>query len=181
MQARHQSWPRIWLMTDERLGERLWAAIDRLPSGAGIVFRHYSLEQAEREQLAMRVAQAARERGLTVAIARNADLAHGAGANLVHNPVQVPSALPFSQAVHSIEQAEQARTAGAALVFVSPVYATRSHPGATPLGPPRAAEIARAAGVPAIALGGMDAKRFADLEGEGFYGWAAIDAWLGAD
>jgi thiamine-phosphate pyrophosphorylase len=64
------------------------------------------------------------------------------------------------------------------LVFVSPVRATTSHPGQPPLGPERAGEIARATGVPAIALGGMDAEKFALLEREGFYGWAGIDAWL---
>jgi thiamine-phosphate pyrophosphorylase len=60
---------------------------------------------------------------------------------------------------------------------VSPVHSTRSHPGQAPLGPAKALRIARAAGVPAIALGGMDAHKFARLEG--FHGWAGIDAWLG--
>jgi thiamine-phosphate pyrophosphorylase len=61
---------------------------------------------------------------------------------------------------------------------VSPVHETRSHPGRKPLGPELAIEIARAAGIPAIALGGMNAQNFTPLEREGFYGWAGIDAWL---
>ena len=65
----------------------------------------------------------------------------------------------------------------ASLVFVSPVFATRSHPGAPALGLDRAKRLAEAAGAPAIALGGMNARRFAELEG--LYGWAGIDAWLG--
>ena len=36
MEARQQSWPRIWLMTDERMGDSLWDAVARLPDGAGI-------------------------------------------------------------------------------------------------------------------------------------------------
>ena len=32
---------------------------------------------------------------------------------------------------------------------------------------------------PAIALGGMTARRFRKLHG--FYGWAAIDAWITRD
>jgi thiamine-phosphate pyrophosphorylase len=67
---------------------------------------------------------------------------------------------------------------GAALAFVSPVFVTSSHLGQASLGPKRAGEIARATGVPAIALGGMDAQKFAQLERESFYGWAGIDAWL---
>jgi hypothetical protein len=43
---------------------------------------------------------------------------------------------------------------------VSPVFATRSHPGARTLGPLRAAAIARALPVPAIALGGVDERRY---------------------
>ena len=42
MTDRQRPWPRAWLMTDERMGERLWEAIDRLPvKHSGIVFRHY--------------------------------------------------------------------------------------------------------------------------------------------
>ena len=67
--------------------------------------------------------------------------------------------------------------AGARLVFVSPVFATRSHPGARALGPLRAAAIARGLPVLWMALGGMDAGRFRRLSGLGFHGWAAIDAW----
>ena len=43
MTARQTDWPREWLMTDERMGDRLWTAIDRLPiKHSGIVFRHYA-------------------------------------------------------------------------------------------------------------------------------------------
>jgi thiamine-phosphate pyrophosphorylase len=164
-------------MTDERMGDRLWHAIARLPAGAGIVFRHYSLSPPERERLAHAVADAVRERGFTLAIAADVKLARPVGAELVHNPATAPG-LPFSRAVHSIEEAEAARAQGAALVFVSPVHATRSHPEREPLGLELAVKIARTAGVPAIALGGVNAQNFARLEREGFYGWAGIDAWL---
>ena len=80
--------------------------------------------------------------------------------------------------VHSLDEAEQARIEGAALVFVSPIHETRSHPGAKPIGRDLAKRIIRAAGCPAIALGGMNAQNFARAEKDGFYGWAAIDAWI---
>ena len=180
MTARQTDWPRQWLMTDERLGERLWEAIGRLePARGGIVFRHYGLPAEKRATIARRIADLCRRRELILAVARDADLARSLGAGLVHNPAEAVSDLPFSRAVHSIEEAEAARAEGAALVFVSPVYATRSHPGREPLGPVQARRIAEAAGAPAIALGGMNALNFARLEREGFYGWAGIDAWLG--
>jgi thiamine-phosphate pyrophosphorylase len=180
MDARQQSWPRIWLMTDERMGDRLWQAIARLPRGAGIVFRHYSLPFEEREELARRISLGAQLGGFTLAVAGDAEMAKRVGAELVHKPRGFTAGLPFSLPVHSLDEAESARTEGSALVFVSPVFATRSHPGQVPLGVEVAGRIARAAGTQAIALGGMNAQNFAALQGEGFHGWAGIDAWLGA-
>lgn len=172
-------WPDAWLMTDERMGERLWVAIERLPFGrAGVVFRHYALESDRRRLIAERVADLCRRRKLTLAVARDADLARRLDAQLVHNPVEPVGDLPFSRSVHSIAEARAARAEGAALVFVSPVWPTRSHPGRDPLGKVEAVRIARAAGVPAIALGGMDRLRYMELIDD-FHGWAAIDAWLG--
>ena len=180
MTARQRDWPRAWLMTDERMGEKLWTAIDRLPiKHSGIVFRHYSLAEDVRATLARRVADICHRRSLALAVAGDEDLALAVGADLVHNPPEPPLRLPFSQSVHSLGEAETARVAGAAIIFVSPIFRTRSHPGTKSLGRPLAARIAQAAGMPAIALGGMDALRFARLQRDGFYGWAGIDAWLG--
>jgi len=168
-------------MTDERLESRLWEAIDRLPDGqSGIVFRHYATPAEDRRTLARDIAAACRSRAIALAIARDCVLAAELGAALVHNP-DGPSALPISMAVHDMADAARARDRGAALIFVSPVHATRSHPGRQPLGPTHAEEIARSAGVPAIALGGMDEHAFAALSAGAFHGWAGIDAWLVRD
>jgi thiamine-phosphate pyrophosphorylase len=178
MNARQTTWPKTWLMTDERLGDRMWEAIDRLPAGSGIVFRHYSLPNAERASLAIEIAGFCRERAFTLAVAGDAGLAVEVGADLIHNPT-ASTELPYSRAVHSIAEAEAAAAEDPSLVFVSPIFATSSHPGQEPLGRDLAAQIAEAARAPAIALGGMDARRFAQLKG--FYGWAGIDAWLGTE
>ncbi|MFL6749193.1 MAG: thiamine phosphate synthase [Sphingomicrobium sp.] len=181
MAANQSLWPREWLMTDERFGERLWRAIGALPADAGIVFRHYAAPEDERARLAHLVAQICRERGLTLAVARDATLADSLGAQLVHNPVGDPGGLPCSMAVHDDREARAAEAAGAALTFVAPIFATRSHPGARALGPEPAAHLARLAGCPAIALGGMNAERFAQLDAAHpgiFHGYAGIDCWL---
>ena len=180
MAANQPPWPRLWLMTDERIGDRLWEAIDALPVGAGIVFRHYSLGEEARRALGLRVAKAARQAGLVLAVAQSRQLADELGAALVHNP-DGPGSLPCSMAVHDPHQADAARMAGAALAFVAPIYPTRSHPGAPHLGPHTAAELAKMVGCPVIALGGMDAARFDALQAAtsgAFYGYAGIDCWL---
>ena len=179
MTARQTAWPRTWLMTDERLGARLWEAIDRLPKNSGVVFRHYKLAPAERVSLAAQVASTCRTRGFAMAVASDADLARAVGADLIHNPPALPTGLPFSRAVHSLAEAAAAAQDGAALVFISPIFATRSHPGGQSLGREAAGRIAKAAGVPAIALGGMNPRRFTQMAR--FHGWAGIDAWLGEE
>lgn len=180
MATNQPPWPRLWLMTDERFGDRLWQAIDTLPVGAGVVFRHYWSSSAQRRSLGRQVALACKQRGLSLAIARDVDLAEELGAGLVHNP-PAASPLPCSLAVHDEMQAMAARRAGAVLAFVAPIHPTRSHPDAPALGIERAAELARMAGCPAIALGGMDTGRFDALQAAtsgAFHGYAGIDCWL---
>ncbi|MEG3144525.1 thiamine phosphate synthase [Sphingomonas sp. RT2P30] len=163
--------PTIWLMTDERLGESLWRALATLSRGAGIIFRHHATDTQTRRALFARVRAIARRRGLVLIRAGATRLAGEQG---VHN---ARGQGLRSASVHSLREALAARRHGADLVFVSPLHATRSHPGAASLGVMRAAVIARHVALPAIALGGMDARRFRRLRGLGFHGWAGIDAW----
>lgn len=179
MAANQPPWPREWLMTDERLGERLWPAVHALPKGAGVVFRHYSLEPQQRAELAARLADKCNERGLVLGIAGDAELAQSVGAGLVHNPRESSQGLPFSRSAHSHGEATRACDEGAALIFLSPIFPTNSHPGKDRLPLGIAREIVESCEIPVIALGGMNRSRFAQIERHGFYGWAGIDAWSG--
>jgi thiamine-phosphate pyrophosphorylase len=71
----------------------------------------------------------------------------------------------------------RAEAEGADLLFVSPVYPTRSHPGGKTLGPRRFAQLAEQARRPVIALGGVTRANAPKLMRLGAYGWAGIDAW----
>jgi thiamine-phosphate pyrophosphorylase len=178
MAANQPSWPRQWLMTDERIGDRLWDAIDALPEGSGVVFRHYATPRDQRVAIAGRIAGICRDRRITLAIARDAALARSLDAALVHNPDGDPGKLPTSHAAHWAEEARSAVRAGASLIFLSPLFSTRSHPGREPLSRTEARRIVAACPVPVIALGGMNRARFDELKSDGFYGWAGIDAWV---
>ncbi len=169
-------------MTDERIGNELLDALASLPRGdGGVVFRHHGYSPGERMALGEVVAARCRALGLTLAVSRDLLLAKRLGAALVHNPAEAPGTLPFSRSAHSLAQAREAMAAGAALIFLSPLFATRSHPGQEPLSRAAARQIIAECNVPVIGLGGMDSKRFEDREGDGLYGWAGIDAWLGRD
>ena len=171
MRTRHPL-PRLWLMTDERQGDGLFRAIGRLPEGAGIVFRHYSLAEVARRDLFERVRAAAP--GL-VLLAGPADQARAWGADGSHG--RGPGAGLRSAPVHDWIGIRAAERAGADLLFLSPVYATASHPGTRTLGLARFAWLARRTPLPVIALGGMNPARGRRLGSFGAHGWAAIDAW----
>ena len=175
MRRRHPL-PRLWLMTDERMGEGLWLALERLPRGSGVIFRHY--ETAERRALFERVRAAARRRGLLLLLAGSPRQAVGWRADGAHGRS------PHRRAARPLIRTAPAHDARALMrahvrahaVLLSPVFATRSHPGARPLGALRFGLLARWARGPLIALGGMDAGRFRRLAPLGAYGWAAIDS-----
>lgn len=170
MQRRHPV-PTRWLFTDERMGEGLWRALERLPRGGGVVFRHYATPPCERRRLFAQVRRVARRRGLVLvragAVAMTGE--QGVHARRGRGLVTWPA--------HDRVEALCGVRSGAAVVFVSPVFPTRSHPGARARGPLRAALAGRGLGVSVIALGGMDERRFRRVRGLGFDGFAAIDAW----
>ena len=164
-----QPLPRLWLMTDERLGDGLLDAVAHLPDGAGIVLRHYSLAEAARRALFGAVKRAARG---PVLLAGPAEQALAWGADGSHGRHRDATTAP----AHDSAGIRAAEAAGARLVFLSPVFATRSHPGAAVLGPEGFARLAAQTQLPVVALGGMNAPRAEGLSGA--YGWAGIDAWL---
>jgi len=158
-------------MTDERMGDAMWDALERLPRGAGVVVRHYGSPSAERRAVLAGVERIARRRRLVV-------LGAGGliGSGGVHNG-RARRGLS-TRAAHNRSEIVAAVRAGADAVFVSPVFATRSHIGARGLGAIRFGLLVRGVRVPIIALGGMDAERARRLRSMGAHGWAGIDAWL---
>jgi thiamine-phosphate pyrophosphorylase len=161
-------------MTDERQGEALWPALRRLPPGSGVVFRHYGFGAPERRTLFMRVRRLARARGLLLLLADSPRQARAWGADGAHGRHGRRTGQLRSMAVH--DQAELRAARDADLVFISPVFATRSHAGATGLGVAGFLRLMQDAAMPAIALGGMNYARGKRLIRFGAYGWAAIDA-----
>jgi thiamine-phosphate pyrophosphorylase len=168
-----QSLPRIWLVTDERQGDRLLPAVARSPGDAGILFRHYSLRTGERRALFREVCGA--RAGRMVLLAGPPELAREWGADGWHGWGKGEG--PRSASVHDLDEIRRAEAEGADLLFLGPVYPTRSHPGATALGPAGFARLAAQASRPVIALGGVNELNAPELLRLGAYGWGAIDAW----
>lgn len=171
--------PALWLMTDERIdAETLLAAAARLPAGkGGIVFRHYRTDPSSRRALFEGLRMIARKRRLLLLLAGSAREAASWQADGVHgrDPRMVIRPLLRSRAIHDPREAVAARRTGADLCFVSPLFPTRSHPGAGALGRVRFAALVRQVDAPVMALGGLRPAHQAMLRGLGAIGWAAID------
>jgi thiamine-phosphate pyrophosphorylase len=170
-----QPLPNLWIVSDLRNDAVLEAALERMPRGSGLMFRYYHLAPHARRARFAALRKAARRRGHRVALAGTArqarawraDAAYGPPARLAGGP-----ALLRLVTAHSLGEIAAARRARADAVLLSPVFATRSHPGARVLGTLRFRLIAARAGVPVIALGGLDSQRARRL---GARFWAAID------
>ncbi len=173
-------WPKIWLVSDARNDAVLEAALARLPRGSGFLFRHTHLPPAERRARFERLRRLALARGHWVALSGDVRIARRWGADAAYGSARLLArgpALPRLAAVHSLREIGAARRARANAILLSPVFATRSHPGASTLGPIRFHLLAARACVPVIALGGMTAAKARRLR---CARWAAIDGLSGA-
>lgn len=160
--------PAIWLISDARNDAALGQALRQLPRGSGFVFRHYHLAAPARQARFAALARLARARGHVVALAGSRAEARRWRADLAYGPGQELAP------VHSLREIGRAR--GALAVLLSPAFPTRSHPGAPSLGPLRFRLLASRAGVPVIALGGMNPRTARRLD---WPYWAGIDAFCG--
>lgn len=167
--------PRLWMFTDPRGGDPV-AAIEQLPRGSGVVFRHYHLPPRQRRALFGRVRQAVRRRRGVLLLAGPPKLAAAWGADGAYDRSARRSQGVRAVGVHNDAEAALARRVRADFVFVSPVFPTRSHAGARTLGPVRLGLLLRHIDAAAYALGGMDARRWRRLKALKLAGYGAIDA-----
>lgn len=157
----------LWLFTDAvRMADPL-AVAARLPRGlCGVVLRH---DQAPgRAALGRALARLCRARGLALSVAGDWRLAAALGAGLHlrrgRRPRGAPRWLPVAtSSAHGVAELRRARREGA-LAFLSPAFATASHPGVAGLGPCRWGLMARRGGK-AAALGGIDGRSVRRLPG----------------
>jgi len=175
-----QSLPLLWLVSDARNDAQLDRALERLPQDSGFVFRHYHLGPDAREKRFRELAEAARSGGHCVVLAGEATLARKWEADGIYGR---PPA--FSRAdgllrlatAHDGDELAAAVASGADGVFLSPVFPTRSHPGARPLGAEGFHALAQQSSIPVIALGGMTHRRARELA---WPRWGAIDGLVSA-
>jgi len=170
-----QTFPDLWLLSDERNDAVLESALRRLPRGSGFIYRHYHLPPEERIARWFALRRIARARGHVCVLADDAITALEWGADGIYGP---PRALYPTRGLltlagaHDLAEIGLANRARADAVLLSPAFPTRSHPDASALGPVRFRLLATRAQMPVIALGGMNDRTAARLQ---WPRWAAID------
>lgn len=170
-----QSFPNIWLLSDERNDAVLENALTRLPRGSGLIYRHYHLPDAERVARYHALKRLARARDHVVVLADSALTALEWGADGIYgSPLSLYPRrdLLILATAHNMREIAQANRIGADALLLSPVFPTRSHLGAPSLGSVKFRLLAQYARMPVIALGGMDPVRACGLD---WPHWAAID------
>jgi len=173
----------VWFVTDpERTPDPL-AIARRLPKGAGVIFRHFGRRGAE--TVARALSDVALQRGLRLLIGADAELAIRVRADGVHLPerdLSLASGLKAAHpdwivtaAAHSRAGARRALRLGADAVLVSAVFQSLSSSAGEPLGRRALARIARSAGGPVYALGGVNDATARRLLKTGVAGLAAVE------
>ena len=160
------------------------AAAERLPRGAGVVFRAFGAADALAKGLAL--ARVCRRRGLVLLVGADPELARRLRADGVHLPERlarragVIAALRrrfrVTAAAHDLPAVLAAGRAGAEGLVISPVFPSLSRSAGKPLGPMVLAGLVRQARIPTYALGGVNAHSARALGLTGVSGLAAVEA-----
>jgi len=186
LRPRKRAWkalPRLLFFTDPARTPDPEAIARTLPRGSAVVFRAFGAADAQARGLRLR--KIADERGLRLLVGADAALAWAIGADGVHLPERLAhrarrlkAARPrwiVTAAAHSGLAARRGLAGGADAVVVSVVFASNSSSAGKAMGPIRLALLARAAGGPVYALGGINNKTARLLRETGLVGVAAVD------
>lgn len=174
--------PPLIFMTDPARTLQPWRTAARLPPGAAVIHRGFGRPEAADEAARLRAATTGA--GVRLLIAADADLADAVGADGLHLPQRdlaradaVRRARPDWLLTGAAHIGADAVPEALDAVLISPVFTAGGASATRPaLGIEGFQALAARLGRPALALGGMTARRARELIGRGACGVAAIDA-----
>lgn len=185
--VRGQALPHLLFFTDPQRVPNPEAIAERLPAGAGIVYRAFSAEDAIERGRRLRVI--ATERGLLLLVGAHPGLAEGVRADGLHMPERLSAEIPrlraehsrwlITVAAHDRDALQAAERGGADAVVVSPIFPSNSPSAGEPLGVEGLKDLVAATSLPVYALGGVRARTVSRLIGSGIVGIAAVEALAG--
>ena len=179
--------PPLLLIGDRRQARRPLQEIVAAALSAGcrwVSLREKNLPPDEQILLARGIASLARAHGARVTLHGEAALAKLAGANGVHlpagvDPVSARALVGLGKligvSIHTVTEAEAIDPAIVDYALAGPAFETASKPGYGPeIGRKGLIEIARAARVPVLAIGGVNSARVGELIAAGAAGVAVM-------
>ncbi|WP_085578553.1 thiamine phosphate synthase [Thalassospira mesophila] len=181
--------PAIIVMTDDQRLPDPRPALARLPTHSMVIFRHYN--HPERARMANSIRRACRKYGHLFFVASDVALAVRVKADGIHVPDHGQKHLSrlldlacthnfaISASLHGLAQFNRLRPFIHRLdaVIISPVFPTKSHPGAKTMPAPtfhRLAALAAQSGCAAYALGGIRFDRLYQIKSAPVCGIAGI-------
>lgn len=176
--------PSLLFFTDPARVAHPEAVAQRLPPGAGVVFRAFGAPDAVAQ--GRRLKAIADERGLILLVGADETLADAVGADGVHLPERsgdLASALRarrpnglITVAAHDLNAVGAASALDVDALVVSPVFTSNSPSAGAPLGVDGLVALVAATDKPIYALGGIRAQTVEALKTTGIVGVAAVEA-----
>ncbi|MFN3870756.1 MAG: thiamine phosphate synthase [Aquificaceae bacterium] len=177
--------PRLYAITNSKrypdLLERLLRALEK---GIRMVqLREKEISGLEYYKLALKVREITKEYKALLFINERVDIALAVSAEGVHLPQKgfppsvvkkIAPNLLIGYSAHSLEDALYAQKEGADFITLSPIFKTKSHPEAQPIGLEKLREVAQRVSIPVYALGGITWDKIKLCYKNGAYGIAGI-------
>lgn len=174
-------------MTDDSRLPDPSEVIERLPAGSAVIARSQEPEKVQALVHSLRAVCAfSRVRLLAATDPQSARLLHVDGIHLseasvrcaVGAAVQFPRNWIVTAAAHSAPAVRRAQRLGADLIFISPVFPTRSHPDTRTLGPIGYRRLAQLVPEQACPLGGVTPVTLRQLKSAPVAAVVGIDLFL---
>jgi thiamine-phosphate pyrophosphorylase len=186
--VRGRTLPSLLFFTDPQRVPNPEAVAERLPAGAGIVYRAFGAEDAIARGRRLRTI--ATERGLLLLVGAHPGLAEGVRADGLHMPERLSAEIPrlraeharwlITVAAHDRGALQAAERVAADAVVVSPIFPSNSPSAGEPLGAEGLKDLVATTSLPVYALGGVRARTVSRLFGSGIVGIAAVEALAGS-
>jgi len=185
--------PRLILISDRSRieGERFFELVDAALAGGvdAVLAREKDMTSAKLLSFCARLRALTNKHQAKLIVHSQADVAKAVGADGVHVAAAAINEIPLirqwlgnanmllSASCHNEEELAAASKNEADFALLSPVFPTKSHPGAAHLGAVRFQKVAKHAPIPVIGLGGISVKNRGEIAD---FGAAVIGAILDA-
>lgn len=161
-------------------------AIKNLPKNSAVIFREYDLSHAKREEMAKEIVEICRQTYHRILIGKDPELAWALGADGAHFsdydefPAKIERQKNFmiTLACHNFSSVLKSQNLSIDAIFLSPIFATKSHAGKPALGLEVLKKALATSKIPVFALGGVNKKNLESLQSLGVKGFGGIDIFL---